>query len=460
MRWQRRRRRGAAGAGRQGRLLRHRRHLDQAGAGHGGHEVRHGRGRGRVRRHAGARRRARRAANVVGVVGLVENMPSGTAQRPGDVVRSMAGKTIEVINTDAEGRLVLADVLHYARDRFKPKAMVDLATLTGAVIVALGHEQAGLFSNDEALAGATCTRPARPPASCCGGCRSGKAYEKHIKSDIADIKNVGRGREAGSTAGAVFLQQFVGDTPWAHLDIAGTAWSSRDLPLAGQGRHRLRRAPARPAGGRHEYETCRLDRGRLLPPDAQHARGGAAAAAGEGLCGRPSGGACGSAIRSGSSCSNRALWTYGKDSLPAARHPRRRLRRGPADLSHRRRSRTRTARTILVLVDDADAPRPRRLRPLPRPVRRRRRGRGRAGARALARGAAAGHSCIYWQQSERGGWVKAREDGAGADADRRASVAAAAAIRRAASTNPSGRIRPWPPSAPSRSSSPTRPGAT
>ena len=179
-----------------------------------------------------AGRRAK--ANVVGVVGLAENMPSGTAQRPGDVVRSMAGKTIEVVNTDAEGRLVLADVLHYTCERFKPKAMIDLATLTGAVIVALGHEQAGLFSNDEGLA-ADLLAAAEATGELLWRLPLGKAYEKHIKSEIADLKNVGRGREAGSTAGAVFLQQFVGDTPWAHLDIAAMAWTSRDLPLAGKG---------------------------------------------------------------------------------------------------------------------------------------------------------------------------------------------------------------------------------
>jgi leucyl aminopeptidase len=173
-------------------------------------------------------------ANVVGAIGLVENMPSANAQRPGDVVRSMAGKTIEVVNTDAEGRLVLCDVLHYTRERFKPKAMIDLATLTGAVIVALGHEQAGLFANDETLA-ADLTAAADATGELLWRLPLGKAYEKHIKSDIADMKNVGRGREAGSTAGAVFLQQFVGDTPWAHLDIAAMAWSSRDLPLSGKG---------------------------------------------------------------------------------------------------------------------------------------------------------------------------------------------------------------------------------
>jgi leucyl aminopeptidase len=173
-------------------------------------------------------------ANVVGVLGLTENMPSGTAQRPGDVITSMAGVTIEVVNTDAEGRMVLADVLHYAKERFKPKVMIDLATLTGAVVVALGHEQAGLFAPDDQLAeriqaagAAVGERLWRMPL--------GDDYAKHIKSDIADIKNVGRPREAGATAGAVFLQRFVGDVPWAHLDIAGTAWSKEDRPLAPKG---------------------------------------------------------------------------------------------------------------------------------------------------------------------------------------------------------------------------------
>jgi leucyl aminopeptidase len=179
-----------------------------------------------------AGRKAR--ANVVGVLGLTENMPSGTAQRPGDVVTSMAGLTIEVVNTDAEGRLVLADVLHYAKEHFKPKAIVDLATLTGAIVVALGHEQAGLFTPDDELAGrvqaagaAVGERVWRMPL--------GDDYAKHIKSDIADIKNVGRARQAGATAGAVFLQRFVGDVPWAHIDIAGTAWSKEDRPLGPKG---------------------------------------------------------------------------------------------------------------------------------------------------------------------------------------------------------------------------------
>jgi leucyl aminopeptidase len=173
-------------------------------------------------------------ANVVGVLGLTENMPSGHAQRPGDVITAMSGLTIEVVNTDAEGRLLLADVLHYTRDRFKPRLMIDLATLTGAIVVALGHEQAGMFSTDDtraeqlAAAGAAVGEKLwRMPL--------GDDYAKHIKSDIADIKNVGRAREAGASAGAVFLERFVGDVPWAHLDIAGVAWSKRDLPLAAKG---------------------------------------------------------------------------------------------------------------------------------------------------------------------------------------------------------------------------------
>ncbi|MEM7025496.1 MAG: leucyl aminopeptidase, partial [Pseudomonadota bacterium] len=172
--------------------------------------------------------------NVVGVLGLSENMPSGHAQRPGDVIKAMSGLTIEVVNTDAEGRLLLADVLHYTKDRFKPRAMIDLATLTGAVVVALGNERAGLFCSDDGLAeqlseagAAVGEKLWRMPL--------GEDYSKHIKSDIADIKNVGRARQAGASAGAVFLERFVGDVPWAHLDIAGVAWSKRDLPLAGKG---------------------------------------------------------------------------------------------------------------------------------------------------------------------------------------------------------------------------------
>ena len=136
--------------------------------------------------------------------------------------------------SDAEGRLVLADVLHYTKERFKPRLMVDLARLTGAIVVALGHEQAGLFSSDDKLAEQLAAAGAavgeklwRMPL--------GDDYAKHIKSDIADIKNVGRERQAGATAGAVFLQRFVGDVPWAHLDIAGTTWSKEDRALAQKG---------------------------------------------------------------------------------------------------------------------------------------------------------------------------------------------------------------------------------
>jgi leucyl aminopeptidase len=179
---------------------------------------------------------ARRKAPVdaVGVLGLVENMPDGNAQRPGDVVTAMSGTTIEVINTDAEGRLVLADAIWYTQDRFKPRLIVDLATLTGAVIVALGHEHAGLFSNDEELA-ARLARLGEETGETLWRLPLGKAYAKHIKSEIADIKNTGRARQAGSTAGAVFIEQFVNGVPWAHLDVAGTVWSSRDLPLSAKG---------------------------------------------------------------------------------------------------------------------------------------------------------------------------------------------------------------------------------
>ena len=172
--------------------------------------------------------------NAVGVIGLVENMPSGTAQRPGDVVRSMSGQTIEVINTDAEGRLVLADALWYCQTRFKPRAMIDLATLTGAIIVSLGSYKAGLFANNDALA--------RHLAAAGEGVGEalwrmplGKRYDKDINSDIADMKNVGKNREAGSIAGAVFLQRFVGRTPWAHLDIAGVTWSKSASPTVPKG---------------------------------------------------------------------------------------------------------------------------------------------------------------------------------------------------------------------------------
>jgi leucyl aminopeptidase len=172
-------------------------------------------------------------ANVIGVVGLVENMPSGTAQRPGDVVTAMSGETIEVINTDAEGRLVLADALWYTQDRFKPKFMVNLATLTGAIIISLGHEYAGLFSNNDELA-ERLTASGKATGEGLWRLPMGDAYDKQIKSDIADIKNVG-GRPGGSITAAQFLKHFVNDVPWAHLDIAGTAWSKKDTAVCPKG---------------------------------------------------------------------------------------------------------------------------------------------------------------------------------------------------------------------------------
>jgi leucyl aminopeptidase len=169
--------------------------------------------------HALAARKAK--VNVVGAIGLVENMPDGNAQRPGDIVTSMSGQTIEIINTDAEGRLVLADVLWHVARKFKPKFMIDLATLTGAIMVALGTEYAGLFSNNDELAErltavgqATGERVWRMPL--------GPEYDKQIDSQFADMKNTGT-RNGGSITAAQFLQRFVDDTPWAHLDIAGMA---------------------------------------------------------------------------------------------------------------------------------------------------------------------------------------------------------------------------------------------
>jgi leucyl aminopeptidase len=173
--------------------------------------------------------------NVVGVVGLVENMPDGNAQRPGDVVTSMSGQTIEVINTDAEGRLVLADALWYTQDRFKPQCMLDLATLTGAIIVSLGSWRAGLFSNNDKMAeqiAASAKRVGEPVWRM----PLGDEYDKMINCDIADMQNVGEGREAGSTTAAHFLQRFVNDVPWVHLDIAGVAWQNKvRFPVAPKG---------------------------------------------------------------------------------------------------------------------------------------------------------------------------------------------------------------------------------
>lgn len=165
-------------------------------------------------------------ANVVGIMGLVENMPSGSAQRPGDIVTSLSGKTIEVINTDAEGRLVLADCLWYAQDRFKPKAMVDLATLTGAVIVALGYRYAGLFSNDSKLL-KQIESSSKKVGEKVWNLPLDEEFAKSLKADQADIKNSDYGVGAGTITAAQFLECFVNDVPWVHLDIAGTAWASK-----------------------------------------------------------------------------------------------------------------------------------------------------------------------------------------------------------------------------------------
>jgi leucyl aminopeptidase len=177
--------------------------------------------------HALAARKAK--VNVIGVIGLVENMPDGKAQRPGDIVTSMSGQTIEIINTDAEGRLVLADVLWHTQAAFKPKFMINLATLTGAIMVALGQEYAGLFSNNDDLSDKifaagkfTGERVWRMPLD--------PAYDKIIDSKFADVKNSG-GRFAGSITAAQFLQRFVNECPWAHLDVAGTAMAANQTEI-------------------------------------------------------------------------------------------------------------------------------------------------------------------------------------------------------------------------------------
>jgi leucyl aminopeptidase len=172
--------------------------------------------------HALAGRKAK--VNALGAIGLVENMPDGNAQRPGDIVTSMSGQTIEIINTDAEGRLVLADVVHYINTKFKPKFMIDLATLTGAIIVALGQDHAGMFSNDDTLS-ERLTKSGLDTGEKVWRMPLGPEYDKLIDSKFADMKNAG-GRYGGSITAAQFIQRFVGKTPWAHLDIAGTGFGS------------------------------------------------------------------------------------------------------------------------------------------------------------------------------------------------------------------------------------------
>ena len=173
--------------------------------------------------HTLATRKA--ALNAVGIIGLVENMPSAKAMRPGDVITSMSGQTIEVLNTDAEGRLVIGDLIHYVQAKHSPKAMVDLATLTGAILVALGQEHAGLFSNNDRLA-ARIEAAGRVSGEQVWRMPLGPAYDKQIDSKIADMRNIGQ-RWGGAITAAQFLKRFVKDTPWAHLDIAGTAMASK-----------------------------------------------------------------------------------------------------------------------------------------------------------------------------------------------------------------------------------------
>ncbi|MEX0758223.1 MAG: leucyl aminopeptidase, partial [Tistlia sp.] len=182
--------------------------------------------------HALASRKAE--VDVVGICGLAENMPDGNAQRPGDVVTSANGQTIEVINTDAEGRLVLCDALWYAQVHHRPRMIVDLATLTGAILVALGKEQAGLFANDDGLS-ESLTAAGKAVGEPVWRMPLGEAYDRMIDSDIADMKNVGS-RYGGSITAAQFLQRFIEEgTPWAHLDIAGVTWADKDKPTVPKG---------------------------------------------------------------------------------------------------------------------------------------------------------------------------------------------------------------------------------
>ena len=170
---------------------------------------------------------------IIAIAACTENMPSGTAQKPGDILRTLSGKTVEVLNTDAEGRLVLTDCLHYAT-RYKPTAIIDLATLTGACVVALGSEAVGLMSNDEKLA-ARVSQAGKVTHERVWRLPLWQEYAELMKSDIADLRNVTNTGEAGTITAGTFLQQFVGKSPWAHLDIAGTAWTEKEKPYVPKG---------------------------------------------------------------------------------------------------------------------------------------------------------------------------------------------------------------------------------
>jgi leucyl aminopeptidase len=179
-----------------------------------------------------ARRKAK--ANVIGICGLVENMPGGNAQRPGDVVTTMSGQTVEVINTDAEGRLVLADAVTYVQRNYKPAAIIDFATLTGAILISLGFEYAGLFGNDDQLADQL-VKAGKASGDRLWRMPMGESFDRLIDSPIADMKNVGP-REGGSITAAQFIQRFIeNDTPWAHVDMAGKAWSDKATAIADKG---------------------------------------------------------------------------------------------------------------------------------------------------------------------------------------------------------------------------------
>jgi len=172
---------------------------------------------------------------VVGAVALVENMPSGSAQRPGDVVKSYSGKTIEILNTDAEGRLILADAIHYVEKHYNPDLIVDLATLTGAIVVSLGNEYAGIFSNNDNLANKL-IKSGEVEGEKLWKFPLHKNYDELINSEIADVQNINYSGGAGSITAAQFLQRFISkNTPWAHLDIAGMAWTKKDLDIIPKG---------------------------------------------------------------------------------------------------------------------------------------------------------------------------------------------------------------------------------
>ena len=178
--------------------------------------------------------RLKPGVKVVGVMPLVENMPSGTAIRPGDIIRSYAGKTIEIGNTDAEGRLILIDAMAWAIKQYKPDTMIDLATLTGACVVALGEKIAGVFSKDSGLAAPSWT-PGKKPMNAAGSCPCPRTTRNCLKNDFADLNNISSGRWGGAITAALFLSEFVGDTRWAHIDIAGPAWAKKASDYCGAG---------------------------------------------------------------------------------------------------------------------------------------------------------------------------------------------------------------------------------